>query len=36
MENGIEQVKNVAKDITLTNEEDDVAVYLADLLLNLS
>lgn len=32
MGNAIDQVKNIAKDITLTNEEDGVAVYLNDLL----
>lgn len=32
MGNGIDQVKNIANDITLTNEEDGVGVYLADLL----
>lgn len=32
MGNGIDQVKNIAKDVTLTNEEDGIAVYLNDLL----
>lgn len=32
MGNGIDQVKNIANDVTLTNEEDGVGVYLADLL----
>ncbi|MEW9109117.1 Cof-type HAD-IIB family hydrolase [Cytobacillus gottheilii] len=32
MGNGIDQVKTIAKDITLSNEEDGVAVYLNDLL----
>jgi 5-amino-6-(5-phospho-D-ribitylamino)uracil phosphatase len=32
MENGIDQVKNIANDITLTNEQDGVGVYLADVL----
>jgi hydroxymethylpyrimidine pyrophosphatase-like HAD family hydrolase len=35
MGNGIEQVKNIANEVTLSNEEDGVAVYLADFL-NLS
>ncbi|MBS4212173.1 MULTISPECIES: Cof-type HAD-IIB family hydrolase [Neobacillus] len=32
MGNGIDQVKNIANDVTLTNEEDGVAEYLTDLL----
>ena len=32
MGNGIDIVKNIANDITLTNQEDGVAVYLNDLL----
>jgi Cof subfamily protein (haloacid dehalogenase superfamily) len=32
MGNGIDQVKNIANDITLSNEEDGVAVYLAQFL----
>ena len=32
MGNGIDKVKNIANDITLSNEEDGVAQYLADLL----
>ncbi|MEH7122144.1 Cof-type HAD-IIB family hydrolase [Bacillus sp. JJ1532] len=32
MGNGINEVKSVAKDVTLTNEEDGVAVYLNELL----
>ncbi|WP_033829548.1 Cof-type HAD-IIB family hydrolase [Bacillus andreraoultii] len=36
MGNGIDLAKNVAKDVTLTNEEDGVAVYLEDLLLKKS
>ncbi|XJZ28159.1 Cof-type HAD-IIB family hydrolase [Bacillota bacterium Lsc_1132] len=32
MGNGIDQVKSIANDVTLTNEEDGVGVYLADLL----
>ncbi len=32
MGNGIDQVKAVANDVTLTNEEDGVGVYLAELL----
>ncbi|KAB2337184.1 HAD family phosphatase [Cytobacillus depressus] len=32
MGNGIDLVKNVAKDVTLTNEEDGVATYLNELL----
>jgi 5-amino-6-(5-phospho-D-ribitylamino)uracil phosphatase len=32
MGNGIDQVKNIANDVTLTNEEDGVGAYLADLL----
>lgn len=32
MENGIDEVKNVANDVTLSNEEDGVAHYLNDLL----
>ena len=28
MGNAIEQVKNVAKDVTLTNEEDGIGIYL--------
>jgi 5-amino-6-(5-phospho-D-ribitylamino)uracil phosphatase len=32
MGNGIDKVKNIANDITLTNQEDGVAVYLNDLL----
>lgn len=35
MGNGIDQVKNIANDVTLSNEEDGVAAYLADFL-NLS
>lgn len=33
MGNAIDAVKQVAKDVTLTNEEDGIAVYLEDLLL---
>lgn len=32
MGNGIDQVKTIANDVTLTNEEDGVGVYLADAL----
>lgn len=32
MENGIDQLKNVANGVTLSNEKDGVAVYLQDLL----
>jgi Cof subfamily protein (haloacid dehalogenase superfamily) len=32
MGNGIDSVKNIANDVTLSNEEDGVAQYLADLL----
>jgi hydroxymethylpyrimidine pyrophosphatase-like HAD family hydrolase len=32
MGNAIDKVKNIANDITVTNEEDGVAKYLADLL----
>lgn len=32
MENGISQVKTIANDVTLSNQEDGVAVYLNDLL----
>ncbi|WP_342430235.1 Cof-type HAD-IIB family hydrolase [Neobacillus sp. FSL H8-0543] len=32
MGNGIDTVKNIANEVTLTNEEDGVGVYLADLL----
>lgn len=32
MGNGIDPVKNIANDITLTNEEDGVSAYLSDLL----
>jgi 5-amino-6-(5-phospho-D-ribitylamino)uracil phosphatase len=32
MGNGIDIVKNIAKDVTISNEEDGVAVYLNDLL----
>lgn len=32
MSNGIEQVKNISNDITLSNEEDGVAVYLSEYL----
>jgi Cof subfamily protein (haloacid dehalogenase superfamily) len=32
MGNAIDQLKTIANDVTLTNEEDGVAVYLADLL----
>ncbi|MFC4322350.1 Cof-type HAD-IIB family hydrolase [Litchfieldia salsa] len=35
MGNGIEQLKNIANDTTLTNEEDGIAIYLEDFL-NLS
>ncbi|WAA13054.1 Cof-type HAD-IIB family hydrolase [Fervidibacillus halotolerans] len=34
MGNGIDRVKEVAKDVTLTNEQDGVAVYLEKLLLS--
>ncbi|WP_066317216.1 Cof-type HAD-IIB family hydrolase [Bacillus sp. FJAT-29814] len=32
MGNGIDQVKNIANDVTLTNEQDGVGEYLSDLL----
>jgi 5-amino-6-(5-phospho-D-ribitylamino)uracil phosphatase len=32
MGNGIDKVKNIANEVTLTNEEDGVGVFLADLL----
>ena len=32
MGNGIDQVKNIANEVTLSNEDDGVGVYLADLL----
>ncbi len=32
MGNGIDEVKNIANDVTLSNEEDGVAYYLNDLL----
>lgn len=32
MGNGIDQVKNIANEVTLTNEDDGVGVYLQDLL----
>jgi hydroxymethylpyrimidine pyrophosphatase-like HAD family hydrolase len=32
MGNAIDQVKNIANEITLTNEEDGIGVYLNDLL----
>lgn len=32
MGNAIDQVKNIAKDVTLSNEENGVGEYLADLL----
>jgi len=32
MGNGIDEVKNIANDVTLSNEEDGVAHYLNDVL----
>jgi 5-amino-6-(5-phospho-D-ribitylamino)uracil phosphatase len=32
MGNAIDQLKNIAKDVTLTNEQDGIALYLQDLL----
>ncbi|MFD2443163.1 Cof-type HAD-IIB family hydrolase [Bacillus sp. CGMCC 1.16607] len=32
MGNGIDQVKNIANDVTLSNEEDGIGIYLNDLL----
>lgn len=32
MGNAIDQLKNVAKDVTLTNEQDGIGLYLADML----
>ena len=33
MGNAIDMAKHVAKDVTLSNEEDGIAVYLEELLL---
>lgn len=32
MGNAIDKVKNIANEVTLTNEEDGIGVYLSDLL----
>lgn len=32
MENAVDELKNIANDVTLSNEDDGVAIYLNDLL----